>query len=56
MNISSFEIIGSREKAIAIVEIPDELKKKQKEIAQEIIKKHKNVKTVLKKTSERIGI
>ena len=55
MNISSFEIIGSKEKAIAIVEIPDELKRNQKQIAQEIFKKHKNVRTVLKKTSERTG-
>jgi len=55
MNISSFEIIGSKEKAIAIVEIPDELKRDQKQIAQEILKNHKNVKTVLKKTSERTG-
>ncbi len=55
MNISSFEIIGSKEKAIAIVEIPDELKRNQKQIAQEIFKKHKNVRTVLKKISERTG-
>jgi len=55
MNISSFEIIGSKEKAIAIVEIPDELKRNQKQIAQEILKNHKNVKTALKKTSERTG-
>jgi len=55
MKISSFEIIGSREKSVAIVEIPDELKNKQKQIAQEIMKRHKNVKTVLKKASERKG-
>ncbi len=28
---SSFEIIGSKEKAVAIVEIPEELKDKEKE-------------------------
>lgn len=55
MKIPSFEIIGSKEKSVAIVEIPEELKNKQKQIAQEIFKRHKNVKTVLKKTSERKG-
>ncbi len=30
---SSYDIIGSREKAVAIVEIPEELKKKEREIA-----------------------
>jgi len=48
---SSFDIIGSREKAVAIVEIPDELKP----IAEAIMRLHKNVKSVLKKTSERKG-
>jgi tRNA (guanine37-N1)-methyltransferase len=53
---SSYDIIGSKEKAVAIVEIPDELKNKEKQIAKQIIKRHKNVKTVLKKTSERTSI
>jgi len=53
---SSYDIIGSREKAVAIVEIPDGFEKKEKEIAQEILKRHKNVKSVLKKLSERKGI
>ncbi len=52
---SSFEIIGSREKAVAIVEIPNELSKKEKLIAEAIIKLNKNVKTVLKKISKRKG-
>ena len=52
---SSYDIVGSREKAVAIVEIPDELKKQEKEIANSIMKRHKNVKSVLKKVSERIG-
>ena len=51
----SFDIIGSREKAVAIVEIPEEKEKKEIEIAKRIMKKHKNVKSVLKKTSERKG-
>lgn len=52
----SFDIIGSREKAIAIVEIPEGLKGKEKIIAEGIMKLNKNVKTVLKKVSERKGI
>lgn len=49
-----FDIIGSKEKAVAIIganQIPDE-----KEAAEYIFKKHKNVKTVLKKLAERKGI
>lgn len=52
---SSYDVIGSREKAIAIVEIPENLRKKEKEIANQILLRHKNVKSVLKKTSERKG-
>ncbi len=55
MKPKSYDIIGSKEKAVAIVEIPDELKTKEKKIAEEIIKIHKNVKTVLKKISSRKG-
>jgi len=54
--MASYEIIGSREKAIAIVEIEESERKRQKEIALEIMRKHKNVKSVLKKMSERRGI
>ena len=54
-DLSSFDIIGSREKTVAIVEISDELIEKEKEIAKEIMKRHKNVKSVLKKVSERKG-
>ena len=52
---SSYDIIGSREKAVAIVEVAEEFKKKEKEIAQEILARHKNVKSILKKISERKG-
>jgi tRNA (guanine37-N1)-methyltransferase len=51
----SFDIIGSKEKAVAIVEIPEELKQKEKLIAEAIMKLNKNVKSVLKKVSERKG-
>jgi tRNA (guanine37-N1)-methyltransferase len=50
----SFDIIGSKEKAIAIIEIRDDVDEKQ--AAEEIMKKHKNIATVLKKTSERKGV
>jgi len=53
---SSYEIIGSREKAVAIVEISENLQKKEKEIANQILARHKNVKSVLKKISERKGV
>lgn len=52
----SYDVIGSKDKAVAIVEVPKELVRKQKQIAQDILKKHKNVKSVLKKTSERKGV
>lgn len=53
---SSYDIIGSREKAVAIVEIPDELQGREKEIAKQIMSTHKNVRSVLKKVSERKGV
>ncbi|MEM5879229.1 MAG: class I SAM-dependent methyltransferase family protein [Candidatus Aenigmatarchaeota archaeon] len=49
----SFDIIGSKEKAVAIVEIKES--EDEKKIAEEIMKKHKNVKSVLKKVSARKG-
>jgi len=55
-NPSSYDIIGSREKAIAIIEIPDELQDREKEIAKQIMSTHKNVKSVLKKLSQRKDI
>jgi tRNA (guanine37-N1)-methyltransferase len=52
---SSYDIIGSREKAVAIVEIPEKLEPKEKLIAKALMKSNKNVKSVLKKISERKG-
>lgn len=52
---SSFDVIGSREKAVAIVEISEELKDREKLIADGIMQLHKNIKSVLKKISERKG-
>ena len=53
---SSYEIIGSKEKAVAIVEIPEDLQKNEKEIANQILTRHKNVKSILKKVTERKGV
>lgn len=51
----SFDVIGSKEKAVAIVEIPEELESKEKMIAEGIMQSQKSVKSVLKKSSERKG-
>jgi len=53
---SSFDIIGSRDRAVAIIEIPDELRRKATLIAKTLMKHHKNVKTVFLKASERKGV
>ena len=52
--MGGYEIIGNRDRAIAIVEI--EKGENAKKISKDIMKKHKNVKTVLKKMSERKGV
>ena len=48
----SFDQIGS----ISIIDIPDELKNYERIIGQELIRLHKNIKTVYKKGSARSGI
>jgi len=53
---SSFDIIGSKEKAVAVIDIPKELNKKQNLIGKALMQKHKNVKTVLMKVSKRKGL
>jgi len=53
---SSFDIIGNKDKAVAIIELDDKIKKKAKIIANALMKKHKNVKSVLLKASPRSGI
>jgi len=52
---NSFEVIGSKEKSVAIVEIPEELESKKELVANAIMKMHKNVKSVFKKSSPRKG-
>ena len=53
---SSFDLIGGKDKAVAIIEIPKELEANEKIIANALMKKHKNVKTVLKKASPIKGV
>ena len=53
---NSFDIIGNRDKAVVIIEIPDKLKSKEKIIANALMKQHKNVKAVLNKTAPRSGV
>ena len=53
---TAFDIIGNKEKAVAIIEIPNSLKKKKKLIAESVMAKHKNVRTVLEKKSPRKGV
>ncbi|MFC1690940.1 TIM barrel protein [Nanoarchaeota archaeon] len=48
---TAYDMVGS----IAIMEIPDELVKKEKKIAEEILKINKQIKTVVKKASEHKG-
>jgi tRNA (guanine37-N1)-methyltransferase len=49
---SSFDVIGH----IAIIEIPEKLKRKKKLVAMVIMGLNKHIKTVLEKVSERKGI
>ncbi len=52
---SSFEIVGSRAGAVAIVEIPAELEPYKHEIARAITAMNKHVKAVLRKLGARTG-
>jgi tRNA (guanine37-N1)-methyltransferase len=47
----AFDIIGS----IAIIDVPEKLKKKERLIAEALMKEHKNIKTVLKKAGNISG-
>ncbi len=47
----AYDLIGNKERAIALLGV--NLKEDETEIAKEIMKRHKNVKTVLKKLAER---
>src|SRR5271157_400220 len=49
---NSYDLIGH----IAILEIPPELRSEKKLIAQALLEVHKNIKTILEKSSERKGV
>lgn len=51
----AFDILGSKGRAVAIIEIPDELREYETDIAEAIRRVHKNVKSVLGKESGRDG-
>ncbi len=50
--VKSFDIVGD----VAILEIPGELKKKQKQIAEAVMRVHRNVRAVFKKASAMKGV
>ncbi|AEA13282.1 Met-10+ protein [Thermoproteus uzoniensis 768-20] len=52
---SSFDIIGSRQGAVAIIEIPDELEPYKVEIAEAIRKLNKNIGAVIRRRGARSG-
>lgn len=52
---SSFDILGSRSGAVAVIEVPDELASFEREIAAAVQAVHKNIKSVLCKDSGREG-
>ena len=51
----SFDIYGSKQKAVAVVEIPDELRDDEQEIGKALMRVNKNVSSVLAKESARTG-
>lgn len=52
----SFDVIGSKQKAVAIIDLTEELKGVEHQIAAAIMRVHKNVASVLAKESERVGV
>jgi len=53
--VRSFDVIGSKGKAVAIIEVPDEVSKYKSEIGMALMRVQRNVKSVLLKASERTG-
>jgi tRNA (guanine37-N1)-methyltransferase len=51
----SYDVIGSKEKSVAIVEIREDEKGREKDIAEAIMSQYKNVKSVISKGSSRQG-
>lgn len=53
--VRSFDVIGSKGKAVAIIEVPDEVSEYKSEIGEALMRVQSNVKSVLLKASERTG-
>ena len=51
----SYDVVGSEEKSVAIIEIPEELENKKKLIGEAVMKLSTNIKSVLTKVSSRKG-
>lgn len=51
----SFDIYGSKQKAVAVIEIPEEIKAYEAHLAEALMKVNKNIKSVLSKDSGRKG-
>ena len=51
----SFDILGSKGHAVAVIEIPSELEQYGKVIGEALMRVQRNVKSVLSKSSERMG-
>ena len=51
----SFDVIGSKQKAVAVVEVPEELREYEEAIARALMRVQKSVTSVLSKESERAG-
>ncbi|MBI4014365.1 MAG: class I SAM-dependent methyltransferase family protein [Candidatus Aenigmarchaeota archaeon] len=52
---SSFDVIGNKDRAVAIIEVPQPLQKRKKLLADAVMLQHKNVVSVLEKASPRFG-
>ena len=51
----SFDVIGSKQKAVAIIEVPEDLRDYEEAIAHAVMRVQKNVASVLSKESGRAG-
>jgi tRNA (guanine37-N1)-methyltransferase len=52
---SSFEVIGSKDRSVAIIEVPEGLKDSENDLAEAIMHIQKSVRSVLSKESDREG-
>src|SRR5512138_1223903 len=51
----SFDVIGSKGRAVAVIEVPEELEPYGRQIGEALIRVQRNVKSVLSKGTERMG-